>query len=164
MRKRKAEGKAAGPEYRYETAEGEIIQRKISQMNGRSKYSRLQNQQTAQKYRIESRGWRADKILGLEPPDWGFVYNNLVSQRSWQCKLTTVRWSIYIVNSVDKPNFRVSLPHRRSTTVSLETNPLYSFVYNNCYGLRQSTLQSILEARRNGRKLVISGCPECAKS
>ena len=35
-----------------------------------------------------------------------------------------VRWSIYIVNSVDKPNFRVSLPHRRSTTVSLETNPL----------------------------------------
>ena len=27
-----------------------------------------------------------------------------------------------------KPNFRVSLPHRRSTTVSLETNSLYSFV------------------------------------
>ena len=26
----------------------------------------------------------------------------------------------------NKPNFRVSLPHRRSTTVSLETNPLYS--------------------------------------
>ena len=38
----------------------------------------------------------------------------------------SVRWSIYIINSVDKPNFRVSLPHRRSTTVSLETNPLYS--------------------------------------
>ena len=37
-----------------------------------------------------------------------------------------VRWSIYIINSIDKPNFRVSLPHRRSTTVSLETNPLYS--------------------------------------
>ena len=37
----------------------------------------------------------------------------------------SVRWSIYIINSVDKPNFRVSLPHRRSTTVSLETNPLY---------------------------------------
>jgi len=31
---------------------------------------------------------------------------------------------------VDKPNFRVSLPHRRSTTVSLETNPLYSIVGN----------------------------------
>ena len=38
----------------------------------------------------------------------------------------SVRWLIYIINSVDKPNFRVSLPHRRSTTVSLETNPLYS--------------------------------------
>ena len=37
----------------------------------------------------------------------------------------SVRWSIYIINSVDKPNFRVSLPHRCSTTVSLETNPLY---------------------------------------
>ena len=37
----------------------------------------------------------------------------------------SVRWSIYIINSVDRPNFRVSLPHRRSTTVSLETNPLY---------------------------------------
>ena len=40
----------------------------------------------------------------------------------------SVRWSIYIINSVDQPNFRVSLPHRRSTTVSLETNPLYSFL------------------------------------
>ena len=39
----------------------------------------------------------------------------------------SVRWSIYIINSVDKPNFRVSLPHRRSTTVSSETNPLYWF-------------------------------------
>ena len=36
----------------------------------------------------------------------------------------SVRWSIYIINSVDKPNFRVSVAHRRSTTVSLETNPL----------------------------------------
>ena len=39
----------------------------------------------------------------------------------------SVRWLIYIINSVDKPNFRVSLPHRRSTTVSSETYPLYSF-------------------------------------
>ena len=39
-----------------------------------------------------------------------------------------VRWSIYIINSVDKPNFRVSLPHQRSTPVSSETNPLYSFI------------------------------------
>ena len=37
----------------------------------------------------------------------------------------SVRWSIYFINSVDKPNFRASLPHRRSTTVSIETNPLY---------------------------------------
>ena len=36
----------------------------------------------------------------------------------------SVRWSIYIINSVDKPNFRVSLLLRRSTTVSTETNPL----------------------------------------
>ena len=40
----------------------------------------------------------------------------------------SVRWSIYIINSVNKPNFRVSLPHRRSTTVSIETNPLYSLL------------------------------------
>ena len=39
----------------------------------------------------------------------------------------SVRWSIYIINAIDKANFRVSLPHRRSTTVSSETNPLYSF-------------------------------------
>ena len=39
----------------------------------------------------------------------------------------SVRWSIYIINSADKPKFRVSLPHRHSTTVSLETNPLYSY-------------------------------------
>jgi len=31
--------------------------------------------------------------------------------------------SVCIVGSVDRPSFRVSLPHRRSTTVSLETNP-----------------------------------------
>ena len=34
---------------------------------------------------------------------------------------------IWFINRVDKPNFRVSLP-QRSTTVSLETNPLYSVV------------------------------------
>ena len=35
---------------------------------------------------------------------------------------------IWFINGVDKPNFRVSLPHRRSTTVSIETNPLYSII------------------------------------
>ena len=39
----------------------------------------------------------------------------------------SVRWSIYIIISVDKPNFRVSLPHRRSTTVSSETNPVLEY-------------------------------------
>ena len=39
----------------------------------------------------------------------------------------SVRWSIYIINSVDKPNFRVLPPHWRSTTVSLKTKPLYSY-------------------------------------
>ena len=34
-----------------------------------------------------------------------------------------MRWSICIINSVDKTHFRVSLPHRRSTTVSLELIP-----------------------------------------
>ena len=51
------------------------------------------------------------------------LYENLVSFS------ISVRWSIYIINSVDKPNFRVSLPHRRSTTVSIETNPLYTQLY-----------------------------------
>ena len=40
----------------------------------------------------------------------------------------SVRWPIYIINSVDKTkNFCILLPHRRSTTVSLETTP--SFIY-----------------------------------
>ena len=38
-----------------------------------------------------------------------------------------VRWSIYIINSLDKPNFGVSLPHQGSTTVSSENNLLYLF-------------------------------------
>ena len=37
----------------------------------------------------------------------------------------SVRWPIYIINSVDKTKiFVVLLPHRRSTTVSLETTPI----------------------------------------
>ena len=36
-----------------------------------------------------------------------------------------VQWLIYIINSVDKnQTFCALLPHRRSTTVSLETTPL----------------------------------------
>ena len=36
-----------------------------------------------------------------------------------------VRWSIYIINSVDKTKFCILLPHRRSTTVSTP------FIFNN---------------------------------
>ena len=44
----------------------------------------------------------------------------------------SVRWPIYIINSVDKTkNFCILLPHRRSTTVSLETTP--SFILHIVY-------------------------------
>jgi len=36
----------------------------------------------------------------------------------------SLQWSIYLVNLVDKSKVHVLLPHRRSTTVPLETNPL----------------------------------------
>ena len=39
-------------------------------------------------------------------------------------KKNSVRWSIYIINSVNKANLRVSLPRRSSTTVSSETDRL----------------------------------------
>ena len=69
------------------------------------------------------RDWKAD-VLSVSPSDllwWRANARNVSFSIS-------VRWSIYIINSVDKPNFRVSLPHRHSTTVCLETNPLYSFM------------------------------------
>ena len=38
----------------------------------------------------------------------------------------SVRWPIFIINSVDKTkHFCILLPHRRSTTVSLETTPSF---------------------------------------
>ena len=58
------------------------------------------------------------------------TFRALALRRSEELMLETsisVQWSIYIINSVDKPNFRVSLPHQHSTTVSIETNPLYLF-------------------------------------
>ena len=71
------------------------------------------------------RDWKAD-ISSVSPSsDWN---RHLLWQRAntWNLSFSiSVRWSIYIINSVDKPNFRVSLPHRRSTTVSSETNPHY---------------------------------------
>ena len=40
--------------------------------------------------------------------------------------LNLLRWSIYVFNSVVNTNLPVTLSHERSTTVSLETCPLYS--------------------------------------
>ena len=37
-------------------------------------------------------------------------------------------WPIHIINPVDQTKWCCNTPHRRSTTVSLETYPLYSFV------------------------------------
>ena len=41
----------------------------------------------------------------------------------------SLRWLTYIVNSVDKTKLSCNTPHRRSTTVSLETYPLYTEYY-----------------------------------
>ena len=35
----------------------------------------------------------------------------------------SLRWPIHIINPVDKTNLSCNTPHRRSTTVSLETYP-----------------------------------------
>ena len=43
-----------------------------------------------------------------------------------------LRWTIHIINPVDKTKLSCNTPHRRSTTVSLETCPLYSFVVYRC--------------------------------
>ena len=39
--------------------------------------------------------------------------------------INPLRWPIYISNSVDKTKLSCITPYRRSTTISLETNPLY---------------------------------------
>ena len=41
--------------------------------------------------------------------------------------------------------------------------PNRGFVYK-ITGLGQTTLQNILQARKNCRKIFVAGCPECAKS
>ena len=40
----------------------------------------------------------------------------------------SLRWPIHIINPVDKTKLSCYAPRRRSTTVSLETYPLYSFI------------------------------------
>ena len=67
-----------------------------------------------------------ERTLGTRLGDGPFELQKQDSHVFRKTSTLVVRWSIYIINSVDKPNFCVSLPHRRSTTVSLETNPLYS--------------------------------------
>ena len=67
----------------------------------------------------------------------------------------SVRWSIYIINSVDKPNFRVSLPHRRSTTVSSETNPLYR---KNMFGRPAKEALNTDRSDKEGESLTIYCC------
>ena len=72
----------------------------------------------------------SEELILVMPQNSFFFFKNL-SFKTWSgfYNISVPRWSIYIINSVDKPNFRVSLPHRRSTTVSLETNPLYINIY-----------------------------------
>ena len=61
-------------------------------------------------YTTHNSSIRSDEGLTLETSAFQFLYGG---------QFTLLTLLIYI------PNFRVSLPHRRSTTVSLETNPLY---------------------------------------
>ena len=40
--------------------------------------------------------------------------------------LETLRWPIYIINSVHKTKLSLNTPYQCSSSVSFETNPLYS--------------------------------------
>ena len=71
------------------------------------------------------RDWKAD-VSSVSPSSEQMLWQR-ANGRNVSFSIS-VRWSIYIINSVDKPNFRVSLPHRRSTTVSSETNPQTSYL------------------------------------
>mgnify|MGYP002260063460 CR=1 FL=1 len=53
----------------------------------------------------------------------GVKHKNWPPYRDWKAEVSSVSPSSERIRA----NFRVSLPHRRRTTVSIETNPLYSF-------------------------------------
>ena len=54
----------------------------------------------------------------------------------------SLRWPIHIINSVDKTKLSRNTPHRRSTTVSLESYPLYGNI------LMDAALESHLHHNR----------------
>ena len=86
------------------------------------------------------RDWKAD-VSSVSPSSEQICSDSLQIDLLWRRANArnvsfsiSVRWSIYIINSVDKPNFCASLPHRRSPTVSLGTNPplLIDYLYLSC--------------------------------
>ena len=70
-------------------------------------------------------------VKAAPPNKSGFDQNKVIwlYQLSWNCKWANVK-SLKVDTSKFSPS-SLLLPHRRSTTVSLETYPLYSFDQNN---------------------------------
>ena len=108
------------------------------------------------------RDWKAD--VSSVSPSSEQIQSNPISDLLWRRAnawnisfSTSVPRSIYIINSVDKPNFRVSLPHRCSTTVSSETNPLYSKIE-----IRPIELQTQTTSDPNSESLKGQCCKEFA--
>ena len=65
-------------------------------------------------------------------------------QQNWFGNLATVkrslRWSLYLNNSVDKTKHSFVLPHRLSTTASLETNPIVFFLAGFLFATAETAL------------------------
>ena len=64
-------------------------------------------------------------FLGIRSINWG----NFALTKSQRSKLqlrSSLRRPVYVINSTDKTKLLVILLHRRSATVSFETNPIYS--------------------------------------
>ena len=81
-----------------------------------------------------------------------------------------LRWSFDLINSFDIPNFRVSLSHRRRTTVSLEIKPFYLYsaqfknlnLLSNC-DFFNSTVYSYLLVQYNRVRQTILGIVQIVK-